>query len=487
MLPPSKVVRSTLLLSMGQVLCYGLSFARNVILARVLSKADFGLAALFGMTVILLEIAGRMSIGQQIIQSKQGDSKAFLATSQAFQAALAVLGASLILVLSHPVALLMHVPKISWAFATLAVVPFARAFENLDYFRQQRDLNYLPAVLCDVIPQVSVTIAAWPLAVWIGDFRVIICLMIAKASLGMIMTHLLSRQPYRWAWHSDYVKSMFSFGLPLFFNGILIFASQQADQIVVGAFLSLEKLAYYALAFSLVSVPGAIFAQVGSSLMLPIFARVQDNSAQFRMQYRTCAQYAGIGALLLLLPLVVAGGQFAIVIYGAKYTGIGPLIAILGTAAAVRFIRIVPAIASMATADTMNQLYSNVFRGLSLPLALTAAYLGGGATLIASCALAAELSAAVVSILRLRRRQHIPLSDTLPVAVYILGFLAGGMVLTYLGSHSWGRPAAAATVLAALALVVAVARLAFPTSTRMLIMALRKKSTPAGAHIVRQK
>jgi O-antigen/teichoic acid export membrane protein len=474
----SKLLRGTIILTLGQVLSYGLSFARNVILARLLTKADFGMAALFGMTISLLEIAGRMSFGQQIIQSKHGDSESFQATSHAFQAALALIGAFLFLVLSYPVARIMKVPQHAWAFATLAVVPLARAIEHLDYFRLQRELNYLPAVLCDLVPQIVVTVVAWPLAIWLGDFRVIIWLMIGKAALGVLMSHSLARFPYRWAWHSDYIKGMCAFGLPLFVNGLLIFASQQADQVVVGAYLSLEKLASYALAFSLVSIPGSIFAQVGSSLMLPVFSRAQDNPEQFREQYRTSVQYAGVAAVVLTLPLIAAGEQFVTLIYGAKYAGTGTLMAVLGAAAAVRFLRIVPAIASMAKADTVNQLYSNVWRGLSLPLAASVAALGGSLTLIAACALVAELVATVVSVLRLRHRQGVLLRDTAGSAAYVLAFVGVGFMLIYLGAPRWSCWPAAAGTLAILVLSAMAGWIAFPAASRLLVTAISQRYSP---------
>jgi O-antigen/teichoic acid export membrane protein len=76
-LSSNKLLRGGAILTLGQLISYGLSFVRNVILARALTKADFGLAAVFAMTVSLLEVAGRMSFGQQIVQSTEGDSEAF--------------------------------------------------------------------------------------------------------------------------------------------------------------------------------------------------------------------------------------------------------------------------------------------------------------------------------------------------------------------------------------------------------------------------
>jgi O-antigen/teichoic acid export membrane protein len=477
--PSNKLFRGTVILTAGQVAGYGLSFARNIILARLLAKADFGLAAAFGMTVSLLEVAGRMSFGQQVIQSKDGDSNTFQATAHAFQFVFAAAGAFLILCLSYPAAQVFKVPEAAWAFAMLAVVPLARGLEHLDYSRQQRELNYLPAVLCELVPQAMITLAAWPLAVWLGDFSVIVWLMIGKAVLGILMTHLLARRPYRWAWQTDYVKGMWAFGWPLLLTGLLVFASQQADQLVVGAFLSLDDLAAYALALSLVSIPWFIVAQVGSSLMLPILSRAQEDPERFRRHYRTCVEFTAVGAVFLTLPLIVAGGQLVTLFYGPKYVGTGVLMAFLGAASGVRFLRFTPAIASMARADTMNQLYSNVWRGLSLPLAAAAALLGGGVALVAACALVAELVAAVVSVMRLRQRHGVPFRDTLGAAAYLLCFVTAGLLFVYFGASHWGYWLAAAVALSMLSLSILVAWMAFPGSARMVMEAIRRQCAPA--------
>lgn len=464
-----KVLRGTALLSFGQVAGYGLSFVRNVILARMLSKADFGLAAAFSMTVILLELCGRISFGRQIIQAKDGDSEEFQATSHSFQLVLGVVGAVLILACSYPIAHIFKAPRIAWAFACLAVVPLARGLEHLDYCRYQRQLTYLPAVLYDLVPQVVLTAAAWPLCVWLHDFRVILYLMLGKAVLGVVMTHMLAVRPYRCGWSRPLLMVMWAFGWPLLLNGFLMFGSQQADQALVGAFLSLEQLATYALALSLVSIPWMIFAQVAASLMLPILSRVQDRPEDLSRQYRLCLEFATVGAVVAMLPLILGGEQLVRLFYGAKYAGAGPIMALLGAAGAVRFLRFAPAVAAMARADTVNQLYSNLWRGLSFPLAGVFAVSGGGLILIAASPLIAELIAGTASLVLLRRRQGVPLRYSAAAVIYCLGFVLSGLVLVMAGASRWKLSAACFAVSVGLVGSVLLALVLFPSLSRVLI------------------
>jgi O-antigen/teichoic acid export membrane protein len=481
-----KLIRGTLVLTLGQMASYGLSFARNVILARMLTKADFGLVAVFGMTLSLLEVAGRMSFGQQIIQSKEGDSGFFLASSHAFQFALAVVGALLIAGFSYPMACAFKVPHLTWAFTLLAAVPLAKSVEHLDYYRQQRDLNYLPAVLCELIPQILMTLAVWPLAWWLGDFRVIVCLMLGKAGLGVLMTHLLAERAYRWAWRRDCLKGMWLFGWPLLLNGLLMFASQQADQMVVGAFLSLDELASYALVVSLVSIAWFVFGQVASSLMLPILSRFQNEPEKFRCQYQVCAEYVGLGAVVLTLPLIIGGEQLVTLLFGSKYQGTGYLMALLGAASAVRFLRFLPVVAGMARADTVNNLISNLWRSLSLPLAVGMMLVSRRAVLIAVCALIAEGVATLVSVLRLQRQQGVPVRDLSRSAGYVSGFLAVELGLVCLGTPRMGLGMVAETVLLLLGISLLVAWLLFPTVPRTLWSVIRGSGPSLGAEPKRE-
>src|ERR1017187_3322163 len=77
MLESRKLLHGTVVLTIGRVAGYALSFLRNLILARVLAKTDYGLASVFGIAMTVLEVSGNMAFGMQVIQSKDGDRPAF--------------------------------------------------------------------------------------------------------------------------------------------------------------------------------------------------------------------------------------------------------------------------------------------------------------------------------------------------------------------------------------------------------------------------
>lgn len=440
-----------------------------MILARLLSKADFGLAALFSNTLALLEVASRMSFGQQIVQSRKGESRAFLDTAQGLQLVAASLGVVLILAFSYLAPVSLVDSKVWWAVALLALVPLARGFENLDCFREQRRLNQLPVLLCDVIPQLIVTAAIWPISRRLhGGFQLVLFVIVGKPTLGLLMTHLVAKERFSLRWDQHYVDSMVGFGWPLVLNGILIFASQQADQFLVAAYLSREALATYALAFSIVNAAWAIFSQPAQAVLLPLLSRYQQDDGAFRTQYRACVEVTAVAATCLMVPVVAFGEQMVTVLFGPKYAGTGPVLTLLGAATAVRFLRFTPALGSMARADTKNQLNSNILRAMSLPLAACWPAVRYGAIAIAAWAVIGEVATALFSSWQMERRHKIQTRESFTAFLYLGGSLLVGALLRWLGCGTWSVPVATMATGVGLIQALWIAWVLFPDSIRPL-------------------
>jgi len=435
----SGLFKGGLLLSSGQVVGYALSFLRNVIFARLLTKSDFGLAAALWVALSLFELVNRMGFRNQIIQAMEGDEPGFQGMAHTIQAAAGAVSALMIAAFAYPMALAFRIPDLTWAFACMALVPLARGFMNLDIARFQRELNFRPSVLAELIPQVMATAAAWPLVVWLKDFRAVLVIIIGKEFVVFLMYHLLAERPYRFSWDRNYLKRMLGFSWPLILTGLVMFGSQQGDQMIVGSILSLADLGTYSIAFELSSIPFYIFAAVLSSLLLPTLAKHQDDHEEFQLRYRRALDLCVVGSLLLLAPIVMAGDTIIKLIYGPKYSNVGTLMAIFGAVVALRFFRLAPTVASMSKADTVNQLVSNIARSISLPTALILVGFGiKDMVFIAACGLVGEGLAILVSIIRVHRRQGIPFMINLK-PIFFLGswLLVAYGLQKYLNGSFW--------------------------------------------------
>lgn len=476
-----KLLSGALVLSVGRVGIYGFSFLRNLILARLLTKADYGLAASFGMAVSLLELTGKLAVDSQIIQAKDGNDPEFQASAHAFKLLAGVISAVLIAACAVPMAGAFGVPQARWAFAALGLVPLLKGLEHLDNARQQRNLVYTPMVVCEFTPQLVTTVLAWPVVVWLEDYRAIVVLTVCNSLLGIAMSHWMAERGFQLSWNRNHLVRLAAFGWPFLCNSFLMFVCQQGDQFLIGTGYSIEELAGYSLAYSLVSIPWFLFAQTGSALMLPVFSKCQDDAQRFAGQYRRCVEITAVVATALMIPVILLGEQTVSFLYGAKYEGVGYFVAVLAAAFAVRFIRFTPAIAAVARADTFNHLYSNVGRAVSFPLGIGVLALSGSPLLMAGAGVVAEFIASYVSLERLRRKQGISFRTSLPALCFLFTFVVGAGVLFSTVTVRMNLAGAVATAGLYSLMAAGIGKLVFPDAARLFLEIIRRRKASMAA------
>lgn len=433
----AKLFKGTLALTMGELLGYSASFFRNMILARMLTKADFGIAAAFALVVSMLEFTSKLAIGQLVVQDKDGDKEQFIATAHTVQLIIALFSAFLMLILGGLLASFLNLSCDHWALQSLALIPLFKGLEHLDVRRFGRELRFIPASLVEVIPQVLITLAAYPLALCLKDYRTVLVLLLTKGAITCIGSHYFAERRYRWYFEMVYIQRIFHFGWPLIINSLLMVAIFQGDQFLVGRYYSMADLAVYAAASTLTLAPGMILTNVLCSTMLPVMAQVQDQSLVYNHRYRLCVQTISAASASYSLFMIIDGELLMRFVYGNKYAGGGTLLAWLAAANGMRLIRFAPAIAALAKADTKNQMNSNVFRAIALFPAFLAAITRQPVWTIAATGILGEILAFILSFYRLGQRDGIPWSCSIfPASIAFVSIAFAGFLIQ-LGAHTW--------------------------------------------------
>jgi O-antigen/teichoic acid export membrane protein len=455
----ARVLKGAAVLGAGKVGARLLSFVRNMIVARLLSPEDFGIAATFVITLQILDIISDLAADKLLVQSKEGDDPQMQATAHLWQFLRGLGCALIILALAWPASLLFNIPQARWAFYVLALVPIIRSLAHLDLLRVQRELNYAPAVLSDLAAQTVLVLAAWPVGKWVGSYAALLWLEIANSTLRTVCSHVLARRPYRWAWHPGHARQFLVFGWPLLINGLLMFIQMQGDRVVVGAFYSMYELGLYAVAAYATLVPSQSLAGVLVPILLPLLARVQDDRPRFWRLYAYSTECLTVIATLLAMLFIVAGGKLITLMLGSKYEGCAAIVAWLGCTQAVRQLRYMPGIAALALGDSQNMMWSNLYRVVGMVGMLVAGYVRAPIFWVAVPGLFAEAAAWWASVERLGKRHELPASLSLrPGLLACGGMLAGAALLVLRPAGSgWGMLTAATLITMGLFVLAALA------------------------------
>jgi O-antigen/teichoic acid export membrane protein len=430
-----KSVRGSLVLSLGEAVVYGLSFIRNMILARMLTKSDFGIAAALALIITLFEFSAKLGISRFLVQDREGNREDFLNTAHFVQGAVSVLSSLLMAVAAWPLARLFSIPDHVAALGMLAAVPLLNGLNHLDVRRFERDLRFGPATLVEALPQVMITLAAWPVTAWLGDYRAVLVLLVAKAGLTCAGSHWLAERPYRWRLRREYALRMLRFGWPLLVTGFLMFGVLQGDQFLVAAFYTMADLGPYAAAGALTLAPSFFFGRVFNTVTLPVMAGVQDEPVAFERRYRLVIAVICAFSAAYAVGMILGAEALMRLIYGEKYAGYGVILGWLAAANSFRNVRIAPTIAAMAKGDSVNSMVSNLARVAALAPAAVVAVFGQPVWMIASTGLLGEALACAVSFRRLSHLHGVPLARSLhPTALVTVTVLLAGAAACF-GAH----------------------------------------------------
>lgn len=402
-----KTIQGSSLLSGSEILSQACSMLRNIILARILAKEDFGVAALLGLILTLFEMTGKMAFGQQLIQSKNGDDPSYINSIHFTQLALSTTSTVLILLSAWPLAHFVAGPQYLGSLLLLASVPFINGFGHLDVHRRTRSLNYVPIVLSETIPQVVATLAAWPLAIYFKDYRAVLWILIGRSIIYNVITHILAEHRFIPRYNREWFKEGLKFGWPLLLGGFLQIGNFQGDSMVVGATYTLAQLGEYSVAMTVAMTPGFAILRISHSIALPLLSEVQNDLAKLSERYGRYVEMMALLSCAATLGMMFCGEQVIVLFFKAKYAGVGALASLLIAAQGLRIIRGATVGAAMARGDTVNNLVANLWRLSGLVLAVIVGWLHGSLAWFALTGFAGEAAALTVSVFRLRKQHSI--------------------------------------------------------------------------------
>src|SRR5260370_6627706 len=405
------IFTSGLKLGVNQAFVQVCSFARSVIVARLVSPADFGVAATFAMTFSFLEMISNLAAETVLIQAKDGNDSAFQQTAQSLQFLRGLANALFIFAMAGMISRLFGVPQAKLAFQCLAFLPLIKGLTHLDVNRLQRDLRFGPSIMADSGSNFVVTLGDLPLGFWLRDYWAMLWLLILQSAIYVAGSHIVSERRYVWGWSKTYARMIFSFGWPLLINGLLLYIILQGDRFLIGAAhqlfrnspYTLADLGVYSVAFALTFAPTMFVANISTSLFLPLLSRAQSDVAQFTKRYLACIQIVSLMASIISILFTVSGGSIVRMVYGQKYASAGTFIGLLGAMQAMRILRVAPTLAAMAFADTKNAMVCNMVRTSALAGVLYCSITGQALLWVAASGLAGEVLAFLTCVCRLQR------------------------------------------------------------------------------------
>ena len=322
------------------------SFAAMVAMARLLTPADFGLAAVPALFVVVAVQTGQQGIAAPLVQRadvEPADVRAAGALALAAGALLALavwLGAPPLgeLLFGEESGRLLGLTAPAFLLAGAGAVAQARL---------ERRLRFAPVALAALARTAGGAVVGVALALAGADAEALVLGPVAGVAFATLMLLAADRPPLpRWDWPR--ARSILRFGLPALGGGLAGIGARNVDYAVLSARIPAASVGLYWRAYTLgveyESKISGVLVQIG----LPLYARAGHEDKRLLrariVRLQTLALFPLLAGLMLLAPWVVPlvfGSQWedAVVptqilavagMMSAVQAGTGPLLLALG-------------------------------------------------------------------------------------------------------------------------------------------------------------
>ncbi len=419
-----------------------LVFVTTILLARLLTPADFGIV---GFATIVTDYLGTLrdfGVGEALIQRKTKIEQAANATFVvSIVSGLALFG--LALVLAPVAASFFNEPLVTPLLSVLAFSYIIASFGTVHDALIVKDLDFKRRILPQVLRAIfkggsSIALAVAGFGVWSIVIGQVLGSLAGTAAFWIIHPWRPTR-----AWDNTVLRQVLGFGGQIIAIGFIGNIQENLDYLIIGKRLGDTALGLYTLAFRAPELLILNFVAVLAEVVFPTFSKLQDDRNRLGRSLLSTMHLVSLIAVPAGIGLALVSGPFVHLFYTGKWAEAVPAMQVLSIYASLRALtyNIGDAYKAIGRADILNKL------GILSLVVLVPAMWGGAYYGILGVAVGHLIIAVfnlLVEVLVLWRLLGISpwqVFKSLTGAVTSTTAMAGAMLAAGLATSHWGNQA----------------------------------------------
>lgn len=424
-------------------------FARlgtTIVLARILTKDDFGLVTMAMAFILAFQAVREVGFGPAFVQRKdlEGEREQLYAGTM-FWIVLAIGGAMFgagWLIAPHAAAAFPELPGLTpilrgifglLLIEAVSMTPTAMLQKRLEFGLIARG----EAVGIVLHAALSILLAFLGFGAW----SIILGTLGSRAAQTAYVVHLAGWRP-RLVFDPVAARELFGFGRYLWGTSLLAASNKVVDKMVVGRLLDGATLGTYGNAYNLCTTASKPIYSIVVRVTFPALSKIQDDLAAMRDAVAAAVTNVALVIMPLSVGLAAVAEDFVVIVYGETWRDMAPLVRALAFYGVVMGLSSITAPVLMAI-GRVKELFRLTLAGQLLMVALFVALGRHGAMGIAAGLVLATAITELVAFLYAARCLDLPVGRVAgPVARVTLAAAGMGVVVLLCAEALAGAPAA---------------------------------------------
>jgi O-antigen/teichoic acid export membrane protein len=311
----------------------GLGLVSTVVLARLLTPADFGLMAMAMLVVAFVEAWLSFGLETALIQN-QGATREHYDTAWTLRIIQSIAVAILVAATAPFAATYFKEPRVVPVIWVICLGLVVIGFSNVGVVAFRKELELHKEFRLQVSGKLIGFFIGIGAAIWLRNYWALVIGTVSGFGVTCALSYLM--HPYRPRFSLARVRELWSFSQWMLVRSIGHFAEMRADEVLVGGLGSARQMGLYNVAAELGRLPGSELAAPLNQALVPGFAKLQDDAR------RVAAAYLGaLGAITTVtvpagIGLALVADELVLFLMGEQWVQAAPLLVLLAISGAVR-------------------------------------------------------------------------------------------------------------------------------------------------------
>ena len=288
------------------------------VMARLLSKADFGLIALAGSFIGLGTIFSEGGMRAALIQKQNITQKHMNAALQG-SLLMGVIAYALLFFFSKNIAAFFNQPALNLMLKVISIEVILNSISGISSGLLQKKFQFKKTSVVTI----SASTVGYAIGILLGfkGFGVwsLVAANLIASLISVIVFFYLAPLKFSFTIHVKEWKELFSFGFGVILLKISNYMGQRGINLVLGKIFTADLLGLFERAYRIKSLPSTYLGQILDTIMFPAMSEIQDeNERLFRMYQQSLGMVNSI-LMPVAVYLIFFTHEIVLILLGGKW------------------------------------------------------------------------------------------------------------------------------------------------------------------------
>lgn len=304
----------------------GLGLISTLVLARLLVPADFGLIAMATSVTAVIELVTAFGFEIALIQRAE-PQRVHYDSAWTLNLITAATCAAVIAGLAWPVAAFYGEPRLVAVMLVLAGSMLLGGFENIGTVDFRRKMDFEGEFRFMSWRRLSGFAVTVTMAFVTGSYWALLAGTVTSRFVGVFLSYVM--QPYRPRISLGAARELIRFSGWTLFSSVMIAGIQRSPHFAIGKISGPQDLGLFVLAMDLGTMPTTELAAPVNRSAMAGYSRLANDSPAFRKVFLDVGSMVALVALPAGVGLAVLAEPLIMLVLGAKWAGVVPLLQVL--------------------------------------------------------------------------------------------------------------------------------------------------------------